>query len=95
MKAKPKKAELKNVAPTKSLAEEAFSVVPGKFGRGKLGNPQSVATSPDRGEKIVESELGATKRPGSSAPSSKSPAPSSESDWVAGEVPRNFRTDGP
>jgi hypothetical protein len=89
-----------NLAPTKSLTEEAFSVVPGKFGRGKLGNPQSVATSPDRGEKIVETELGAVVRPGSSSPARrrpgyKTPAAAPESSqFEAGEVPRSYRPDG-
>jgi hypothetical protein len=66
MKAKRKK----NLAPTKTLAEDAFSRVPGKFGRGKLANSASVNVSPDRGEYIIESELGATRRANSSSPSS-------------------------
>jgi hypothetical protein len=89
VKAKPNK----NLAPTKSLAEEAFSRVPGKFGRGKLGNPESVATSPDRGEYIVESDIGATKRPGSSAPGSPKSSGAKSSDNPS--ILPAARTDGP
>jgi hypothetical protein len=93
MKAKPKKTTLKNVAPTMSLEQQAFQKEAGYFGS-KLGNPSSVSVSPDKGEYVIEGDVGATRRPGSSAPQPRAAKVSSESDWQAGEVPRNYRKDG-
>jgi hypothetical protein len=83
----------KNLDPTKSLAEKAFSREYGMFGS-KLARQTSVQTSPDLGEVTNGGDIGTTRRPGSSAPRSKAANVSSETDWQAGEVPKNLRSDG-
>jgi hypothetical protein len=97
---KPRSKKPKNALAEKKVEGVAqfFQRGPGKFGS-KIVNDSAVGTVPEPGRYIIETELGAVVRPGSSAPAHRRPrykAPTAApefSQFEAGEVPRNYWED--
>jgi hypothetical protein len=105
MKAKPKKAKLKNVAEkseanamnqqTTDVTAQGFQKAANRVGSGSRMVGVNSLPSPDVvGTVTNASEIGATRRKSSSSPKSPGPQTSNEGMSVP-SVPASYRTDGP
>jgi hypothetical protein len=82
----------------RDVSEQGFQKAPSR--KGVVGTPRmrgvdSLPTPDEVGEVSNASDIGATKRPGSSAPSAKSSGPQTSNDGMSvPSVPASYRKDG-